>query len=155
MEVFMKKILAGTIFFTFTVTSAFAGQSNYGCGLGTLVFGEKNSLFSQTLTMTTNQLTFTQFFGITSGTSNCSGYSGMVYNEKAEKFVAENMDNLASDIARGNGDYLTTLGVLLEVSEKDRTRFNSKLHNNFSKIYTSESVTHKDVLKNIETVVKS
>jgi hypothetical protein len=65
------------------------------------------------------------------------------------------MDNLAMDIARGQGEYLNTLAVLLEVPENERARFYTKLQTHFSDIYTSATVTHVDVLKNIETVVTS
>ena len=43
----------------------------------------------------------------------------------------------------------------MEVEEGNKVAFNNKLKNNFSKIYTSESVTSKDVVKNIETVINS
>jgi hypothetical protein len=63
------------------------------------------------------------------------------------------MDNLARDIARGNGEYLNTLAVLAGVPEGSRTDFYSRLQSNFSNIYTSDKVTHVDVLKNLEPLV--
>ena len=65
------------------------------------------------------------------------------------------MDNLAMDIARGHGEYLNTLAVLLEVPEGERALFYTKLQTHFSDIYTAETVTHVDVIKNIEVVVTS
>jgi hypothetical protein len=134
---------------------AFANQSNTGCGLGTLIFGGKSGLFSQTLAITTNNSFGTNTFGITTGTSNCSRFSGIVSNDQINKYVADNMDNLAKDIAKGNGEYLNTFAILLQVTELERAGFNAKLQSNFSKIFTSDSVTHIQVLTNIETVLKA
>ena len=59
------------------------------------------------------------------------------------------MDNIATDIAKGNGEYLNTLAVLIGVSENSRSDFYTKLQLNFSKIYTSDAVTSIDVVNNI------
>lgn len=74
-------------------------------------------------------------------------------NERLNIYVSENMDNLANDIARGQGEYLNTLAVLLEVPEASRTIFYSKLQNNFGSIYSSSNVTSVDVLNTIETLM--
>jgi hypothetical protein len=134
---------------------AFANQSNTGCGLGSMIFSGKSGLISQTLAITTNNIFGSQTFGITTGTSNCSRFSGIVSNDQINKYVADNMDNLAKDIAKGNGEYLNTFAILLQVTELERAGFNARLQSNFSKIFTSDSVTHTQVLTNIETVLKA
>ena len=82
-----------------------------------MVFEGQNGLISQTFAATTNGIFGNQTFGITSGTSNCEQYKTFAYNEKLNTFVADNMDNLARDIARGQGEYLNTLAVLMEVPD--------------------------------------
>ncbi len=136
-------------------TVAFASQSNTGCGVGSIIFNGKDGLVSQLSAITTNGIFGNQTFGITSGTLNCSQFRGIVSNEQVNRYVAENMDNLAKDIAQGNGEYLNTLAILLDVKDNDRSAFNSKLQSNFSKIYTSNNVTNVEVVKNIESVLKS
>ncbi len=64
------------------------------------------------------------------------------------------MDNLAKDIAKGNGEYLNTLAVLMK-SRKGSGPTLQKLQSNFAKIYSSDQITHIDVINNIETVIKS
>ena len=137
------------------VPASYAGQNNYGCGLGSLIFKGNDGLVSQTCAATTNGIFGNQTFGITSGTLNCAKFQGLVSNEKINIFVAENMDNLAKDIAKGNGEYLNTLAVLMEVKEGERSDLYKKLQSNFSKIYSSDQITHIDVINNIETVIKS
>jgi hypothetical protein len=134
---------------------AIADQNNYGCGLGSMMFKDKDGLMSQTCAATFNGLCANQLFGITSGTLNCEKPMSLASNKKLNTYVADNMDNLAKDIAQGNGEYLDTLAVLMEVPEGERGNFYSRLQTNFSHIYTSENITHVDVLNNIETVISS
>lgn len=155
----MKKllviVLAAFLVMTFAGASFAAPKENVGCGLGYIVFKGKDGLLSQTCAATTNGTFGNQTFGITSGTSECEQYSTFTSNEKLNRFVSDNMDNLALDIARGHGEYLNTLAVLLEVPEIERASFYSLLQTHFSDIYTADTVTHVDILNNIEIVVTS
>ena len=119
------------------------------------VFEGQNGLMSQTFAATTNGTFGNQTFGITSGTSNCEQYKTFTYNEKVNTFVAENMDNLARDIARGQGEYVNTLAVLMEVPDAKKASFRSQLQAHFSDIYTSDKVTHSEVVKNILVVTET
>lgn len=154
----MKKlvviVLAAFLVMTFAGAS-FATKENTGCGLGYIIFKGNDGLLSQTFAATTNGTFGNQTFGISSGTSECDRPSSYAANENLNKFASDNMDNLAMDIARGQGEYLNTLAVLLEIPEIERASFYTKLQTHFSDIYTSATVTHVDVLENIETVVTS
>lgn len=133
--------------------SAYAGgNTNTGCGLGYMAFPNQDTVLEQVFAATTNGTSGNQTFGISSGTSNCDKPSEWASNERLNLFVAENMDNLAGDIAKGQGEYLSTLAVLMEIPEETRPDFYSKLQDNFSSIYTSEAVSHVDVITNIESV---
>jgi hypothetical protein len=154
----MKKLFTVS-FIVLTViclgTVVWADQKNYGCGLGSIVFEGNDGLISQVSAATTNGTFGNQTFGITSGTSNCEQYKNFTSNEKINKFVAENMDSLAKDIARGHGEYLDTFAGLIAVPESQRTALYASLQANFSKIYTSDSVSYLDVLRNIDSVIAS
>ncbi len=132
---------------------AYAGQNNTGCGLGTMVWEGKDGLLSQVCAATTNGTFGNQTFGITSGTLNCTPAPSFVSMERLNNFVGDNMDNLAMDISKGNGEYLSTLAVLLDIPVEERTELYSLLQSNFSSIYTSEEVTHVDVLNNLEKLL--
>lgn len=134
---------------------AHANQSNTGCGIGTMIFEGKDGLLSQLGAVTTNGIFGNQTFGITSGTLNCSQFTALVANEQIERFVGENMDHLAVDISRGEGEYINTLAVLLGVPADERPAFNAKLQSNFSALYPNDEVTHLDVLTNLESVLQS
>lgn len=134
--------------------AAMANQNNVGCGIGTLIFEGKDGLVSQVLAATTNGIFGNQTFGITSGTLNCDKFASFASNEQLDGFVGDNMDALAMDISRGEGEYLLTLAVLLDVPADQRPEFYALLQTNFSKIYPDASVTHTDVLNNLEAVVR-
>jgi hypothetical protein len=155
----MKRIVTG-VFVVLAVLSlalpaSAVDQKNTGCGLGSMVFEGQNGLVSQTFAVTTNGTFGNQTFGITSGTSNCEQFKTFAMNEKVNTFVAENMDGLAKDMARGEGEYLATLAGLMEVDQVRQPRFNALLQQNFSRIYTSPAVTPAEVLANISHVASS
>jgi hypothetical protein len=152
----MKKIVSLVLAVVAVVTiTSYSFADSTGCGLGTKLWSGKSGLLANICAVTTNGTSGNQTFGITSGTSGCNSGDAVALNERLDKFVADNMDNLATDIAKGNGEYLDSLSVLMDVNDDNKAAFNNKLKNNFSKIYTSESVKSKDVINNIKMVIKS
>lgn len=155
----MKKIIIGTAvsLLVFSGVAFAENQANTGCGLGTLVFGEAefgNSSLGQSFIVTTNGIGI-QTFGITSGTSNCDQPSKLVKNDRLNDFVVSNMDSLAKDIAAGEGETLDTLAELMEISADKKADVFARLQGNFSKIYTTDSVTAANVVDNIIDVIQS
>jgi len=144
----MKKILVSAVAFVALSTSVMAANSQTGCGLGGAVIKSPDSALMYALQATTNGTSGNQTFGITSGTSGCKK-TKFVMNERAEEFVASNMDILAKEIAVGHGESIDTLAELLSVS--DVATFSASLQSNYNSIYTSQKVEMNDVLDNIAT----
>ena len=155
----MKKlvVIINAVFMMIVVISGvgWADQKNTGCGLGSLAWEGQNGLMSQTLAATTNGTFGNQTFGISSGTSNCEQFKTWTYNEKVDTFVADNMDNLARDIARGQGEYVNTLALLMDIPKAKKDTFRSELQAHFSDIYTSDQVTYSEVVQNIVVVAQA
>jgi hypothetical protein len=148
----MKKVLLTTVVVMFIFTgTAFAAypRHNTGCGLGTLLFEGKDGLLQQIFAATTNGSSGTQTFGISSGTSECTQPTKYASNEELNIFVAENLDNLAVDVAMGQGEYVNTLAALMDVPAPHRAEFSLMLQDNFSYIFPEASVTHGEVIDNI------
>ena len=141
----MKKVIS--LIAAIGLTSAVYANDNTGCGLGSLIIKNQNTVALQVLAATTNGTSGSQTFGITSGTSNCDKPSNFVSNDKLNKFVSENMDELAMDISAGQGETLSTVAKLMNV--EDTKAFSSKLQANFTNIYTSENVTSANVIDSI------
>jgi hypothetical protein len=147
----MKKLVIATSVALLTTFASAGVNSNTGCGLGSVVLENQDTVLMQILGATTNGTSGNQTFGITSGTLNCSKPTALVSNEKIESFVADNMDGLAIDIAAGQGETLETLASLMSV--EDKASFNSTLKANFSKIYSKTDVTSADVIDSIATII--
>ena len=152
----MKKLLLGFILATLAVSPAVAasGKANTGCGLGTVLWAGKadNSIISQASQATTNGSFGNQTFGISSGTLECGTPPKFIQNERLNHFVRANMDNLARDVARGNGESLDTFAELLQIPADQRPAFNARLQQNFDRIFTSPSVELAAVIDNSVTV---
>lgn len=145
----MKKVLVSLAAVVALSTSAMAGvNSQTGCGLGSVLIKDDSSAVLLALQATTNGTSGNQTFGITSGTLGCKK-TQFVMNERAEEFVASNMDILAKEIAIGHGETLDTLAELLKV--EDKATFSAALQSNYNSIYTSQKVEMADVLDNIST----
>ncbi len=144
----MKKIIVSTIAMIALSTSVMAANNQTGCGLGSQVIKSPDTAIMFALQATTNGTSGNQTFGITSGTSGCKK-TKFVMNERAEEFVASNMDVLAKEISIGHGESINTLAELLNV--EDTAAFSASLQANYNSIYTSEKVEMNDVLDNIAT----
>ena len=141
----MKKIIS--LIAAIGLTTVVYANENTGCGLGSLIIKNQNTVALQVLAATINATSGTQTFGITSGTSDCSKPNNYVSNDKLNKFVSENMDELAMDISAGKGETLETVAKLMNV--ENSVEFSAKLQANFSNIYTSENVTSATVIDSI------
>lgn len=146
----MKKLMLASAL-TLASTGVLAQNSNTGCGLGSMVIQDQNSVVMQVLAATTNGTSGNQTFGITSGTLGCDKPAKFVSNEHVNTFVASNMDGLATDIANGQGEVIETLAVMMEV--EDKAAFAAKLQANFDHIFTAENVNSANVIDNILTVI--
>lgn len=143
----MKKLLVSIAAVAALSSAAFAGVNNQtGCGLGAVIIKDDSSAVMLALQATTNGTSGNQTFGITSGTLGCKK-TKFVMNERAEEFVASNMDTLAKEISVGHGESVDTLAELLAV--EDKALFASTLQSNYNAIYTSQKVEMSDVLDNI------
>ena len=146
----MKKVLVSFAAAALLGTAAFAGvNSQTGCGLGAMVIKDDSTALMLALQATTNGTSANQTFGITSGTSGCKRMP-LVMNDRAADFVAANMDQLAKEVAMGQGESLDTLAELLQV--EDKAAFAAALQQNYNSIYSSSDVKMADVLDNISSV---
>ena len=140
--------------FVFFVLMAFskAGevQDNCGCGLGTTIFEGKDTMVIQVLAITSNAPT--QLFGISSGTLGCEQPIQIVQQERLNIFVSQNLDNIAMNISKGQGEYLDTISTILKLPAPMQQQFYSKLQSNFTNIFHSESVSSTDVTNTISRV---
>jgi hypothetical protein len=133
------------------LVSGQAFAKNYGtagCGLGNVVMGKD----SQILAATTNGTSYSQLFGITSGTSGCTDDGAVTAENQMPLFIETNRMALANDVARGSGE---TLANLSEVMGCDNAaHFATTLQKNYSVIFPSKNVETAQISDSIKNVVK-
>jgi len=148
----MKKIIVSIVSFAAVLVFASgASAHNQGCGLGDQIFPGADSVLMQTLALSTNQISFVEF-AITSGTSGCVPPRSFVFNDDLTTYVAANMDNIAKEMAQGNGESLATLAEMMEIPVDSRSKFNTALQINFSSVFSHEGIEAGQVLENIASV---
>lgn len=149
----MRTFLLAVSILAFAAAPALAvPKDNCGCGLGSMVFDGKDGLVSQVFAVTTNSIFGNQTFGISSGTLGCDRPAAFVRTEEVNRFVSENMDNLAVDIATGQGESLDALSEMIRVPAEKRDAFYTALQANFETIYPTPQVTRDHVVEQIATV---
>ncbi|MBS1982961.1 MAG: DUF3015 family protein [Bdellovibrionales bacterium] len=125
------------------------GYGAAGCGLGSIVFGQKKG-FVQIFAATTNGTSGSQTFGISSGTSNCAEGGSQA---SVEKFVDSNRVALANDMSRGSGETLAGLSKVMGCS--DEQALGTTLQKNYSKVFPMASTDASSAAVSIKNLVKS
>ncbi|MFZ5862053.1 MAG: DUF3015 domain-containing protein [Nitrospirota bacterium] len=150
----MKKYFLAVAGALFISPSAFAaGYGDAGCGLGSLVFGDAPG-FVQVFAATTNGTSYSQAFGITSGTSNCDAKGVVLAQQQQEEFVANNYADLAKEMASGNGERLTVLAGLLGCPATGREHFNTAVQRHYGEIFSDDAASPGAVLTAVKGVVE-
>jgi hypothetical protein len=124
-----------------------------GCGLGKLAwadFKRQKDIAPQVLMATTNGTFGSQTFGISFGTSGCTNDGKVWAEHKTEFFVATTFENLAEDMARGQGKHLTALAVLLGVPSDQQQMFNALVQERYRELVGSGVTSPSALIKALD-----
>lgn len=130
------------------ISNAAWAVGDAGCGLGSMII-DKNAKISQTLALTTNESFFSNLFGITSGTSNCSASTLAKNDIEAEKYAEANYQNLRVDMARGEGESLMAFGQLMGCGDASLAQFGQMTRTHYNEIYAQDDVTPVQMILSI------
>jgi hypothetical protein len=129
--------------------SALAGDTDIGCGPGTQIWDGNSGVAPKVLGATTNGSFGLQTFGITFGTLGCNKGGTVTADARLRSFAAANLDRLARDMARGEGEVLSSFAHLMGVAEADRPAFGGFAKQHFAEIFSGDSVTEREVLASL------
>ncbi|MFA5824485.1 MAG: DUF3015 family protein [Gallionellaceae bacterium] len=138
----MKKTLSKIAFVLSMTVVALPGaqagttQQAVGCGLGTMVFESSTGLLYSLLAMTTNSSTFNTV-SMTLGIGNCP--AGASVRGKIASFIDFNKQQLAVEVAQGQGERLAALVEMFGVKESDRPAAIAALKSNQVAIFSQSS----------------
>jgi hypothetical protein len=126
-------------------------DNDVGCGVGTMLMEGNTGVGYKLLASCTNGITF-QSISITFGLVNCDG-TGTV-TAQLNHFTGSNIDQLAADMAQGEGETLTAFSTLLQVAPQDRDAFGSFTQSNFAALFPSDTTTAGELLENLDRLLR-
>lgn len=151
----MKRILLGTLFTAVSLNAMAQAPGGPDCGWGNMLFEGQRGTPAHFLASTTNVTSGNATFGMTSGTNGCSTNASLTYGGKSWFAMNGMMNELSEDMAKGQGEALTTYAVVLGVAPEDRAHFAAVTHQHFQEIFNSADVTAEDVHGNTLAVLKN
>lgn len=96
-----------------------------GCGLGKKLWdgwkGQKQ--IAPQMFMASTNVTGSYTFAITSGTSGCSNDGTIWDTQRVSLFIELNYASLKEDMARGGGEHIASLAMLMHVSVEHQPQF--------------------------------
>ena len=125
-----------------------------GCGWGNLIFEGKSGMPVHLLATIVNGTSGNATFGMTSGTNGCDTSGALTYSGESLLSMNGVLEEVAQDMATGDGEALTALSVSMGVEGSDRSHFNSVMHDNFAAIFPSQDVSAAEVMQNITAVMQ-
>jgi hypothetical protein len=148
----MKKIMIAAL-----VIAASAGMAqadnDIGCGLGTNLWKGESGLVPKVLGATTNGTFGNQTFGITTGTLGCSSEGVITADARLRMFAGANLDNLARDMAHGQGETLDAFASLMKVSETDKPAFFTFTKSHFTALFADDDVTAGEMIAQLNRLL--
>lgn len=124
-----------------------------GCGWGNLLFDGQSGMGPHFGATTTNGTSGNKTFGMTSGTNGCSVDGTLTYG--GTSMISGIMDEFSEDVARGHGEALDAVAVMMGIEKSDRGIFAQVVHENFSTIFPHDRVTAQDVTESLIAVIKA
>src|SRR5690606_30574611 len=123
-----------------------------GCGAGAVLFKGQSAPPPHVLAVTTNGV-LSNTVATTVGTWGCNANSTI--NVMAAAFIDQNMEQLAADTSRGEGEYLSALMTLLKVEDADKAHFRTVMKERFDTIFPDQNTTSDQTLSQLESVMQS
>lgn len=127
-----------------------------GCGLGKLAwqnYPNQKTIGVQTMEATTNGLMGNQTFGISSGTSGCTNDGKFWAQEKVNVFAALNFENLAQDMAQGQGEHLASLATLMGIPASQQPAFFSMTQEKYASLMAAGETSPVALVKALNDAV--
>jgi len=114
--------------------------------VGALVLASVGLVISACNTSKATVDTFAKFTSSTSPGEFINADGIILESQKARLFTAVAFENLEQDIARGNGEYLTSLAVLLKVPAGKQDEFRMHSQSNYSLLFAPDLRTAERLL---------
>lgn len=131
--------------------SVFAADSSSGCGMGYSIAPKQSLVSSSTRTLV--NATFSNSVAMTLGTSGCAKHSIVKNDAKGIHFAEANMNQLAFEMARGQGEFVA--GFASVFGCQDKAAFGRMVQNKYEALLPGSNVTGVELYNNVATEIKN
>ncbi|MCG3768007.1 MAG: hypothetical protein JW394_0103 [Nitrospira sp.] len=150
-------VLSGAVLFGLHAGIAMAANPDTGpgCGLGKLVWSDyahQKNIAPQVMMATTNG-TFSNTFGISSGTSGCTNDGKIMVEQKTTLFAELNFENLSQEMAQGQGEHLASLATLMGVPDEHQAEFFAMTQERYTSLAKTGEVSPVAMVKAINSAI--
>jgi hypothetical protein len=114
--------------------------------IGALVLASVGFAVSACNTSKATVDTFAKFTSSTSPGDWINADGVIQESQKARLFAAVTFENLEQDIARGNGEYVRSLAVLMKIPAGEQDEFRSLSQRQYSRLFASDRRTAESLL---------
>jgi len=114
--------------------------------IGALVLASVGLVVSACNTSKATVDTFAKFTSSTSPGDWMNADGVIQESQKARLFAAVAFENLEQDIARGNGEYVRSLAVLMKIPAGEQDEFRSLSQRQYSRLFASDRRTAESLL---------
>lgn len=134
-----KSTIVGAAVLLSVSAGVLAQETGSGCGLGAEVLDGKSGKGANIAASILNAWIIPNTFFMTTGGGlmGCDPTQTVEREQATEIFVATNMDQLSSEAAKGQGEYLTVLAHLMGIEEQDFDSFRQLAQNNYDQLFGS------------------
>ena len=145
MKTFLRSIVLG-------VTLAFAptGAALAACGVGSTIWEGSDGTGAKIVAFTTDVWTF-KALSTTFQSSGCSAedslFTNVSSNAKVRAFASQNLDHLAAEMARGQGERLDAFAHLIQVRSEHLADLRSLAQQRFEVLFPHDEVTAGEMLQ--------
>ena len=120
-------------------------DNDVGCGLGTNFMKGKSGLAAHVLASCTNAYTL-QSVSLTFNLFGCDSNGQVTADAELRRFAAANIDQLARDVARGEGEALAAFAHLLGVPSEQQGSFGAFTQAHFVDLFPNDGVTSNQMV---------
>ena len=149
----MRKLMLLVLTALAPLSTSFA-DNDIGCGVGTILWEGQSGVFAKSLAATTNGILGNQTFGVSSGTLECQQGGVITAAARLPMYAGANLDQLAADMAAGQGEALATLAELYAIPQADRTAFYAITRSNFAVLFPADDTTAGQMLATLDALMR-
>lgn len=145
----MKKIIIALV--ALASSAAFSADTSSGCGMGYEVAPNQSLVSSSTRSIV--NATFSSSIAMTLGTSGCARHSIVKNEAKGIHFAEANMNQLAVEMARGNGEFVAGFATVFGC--QDASAFGSMVQSKYESVLPSANTSGVELFNNVKSEIKN